>query len=166
MWIPMEPWQVAQLARLSTIEPERVESGLNALWTERPELLEQVTIAGASAGDITPCEAGRILGISQAEAETKIADFNRKSLKRCCLVVCESGVAKLADGGIPVWEVVRVHRKLGSLEKLHQAFGGTSPETLDSALAYAESNREEIDHQIERYEEMVERKRAEYPYAR
>src|ERR1044072_5560616 len=111
MWIPLEPWQLAQLARLSTIEPGRVETALNALWSDRPELLEQVVIAGAAAGDTTIGAAAAMLGTNEAEIEIRVSEFNRRSLKRCCLVVCESGVAKLADGGIPVWGVVRVYRK-------------------------------------------------------
>jgi hypothetical protein len=165
MWIPLEPWQIAQLGRLSTIDPDRIESALNALWKDRPELLEQVVIAGVANGDVSSLCAARQLDLDESEVEKKAAEFNRRSLKRCCLVICESGVAKLADGGIPVWEVVRVYRKLCSMERLQQAFSGVSADTLASALDYAQMNPEEINHQIERYEEMVERRRAEYPYA-
>jgi uncharacterized protein (DUF433 family) len=165
MWIPLEPWQIAQLGRLSTIDPERIESALNALWKDRPDLLEQVTIAGVASGDIPLEVAAHRLALSEAVIEQQVADFNRRSFRRCSLVICESGVAKLADGGIPVWEVVRVYRKLGSIERLQKAFSGASSEALQSALAYAQTNSDEIDHQIEKYEEMVERRRAEYPYA-
>jgi uncharacterized protein (DUF433 family) len=166
MWTPLEPWQVAQLERLSSIDHERVENALNTLWDARPDLLEQVTIAALDQEAISAERSSHILHISLEEVEQKLAEFRRRALKRCCVVVSEGSVAKLADGGLPVWEVVRVYRRLESVDKLQEAFSGVSQQTLESALAYAEANPEEIEQQISRYEQLLERKRAEYPFAR
>jgi predicted HTH domain antitoxin/uncharacterized protein (DUF433 family) len=166
MWTPMEPWQVAQLERLSSIDHDKVESALNDLWDAHPEMLEQITISAIDQEQITLDRGAQILRMSEADVEQKLAEFQRRALKRCCVVVCEGSVAKLADGGLPVWEVVRVFRKLGTFEKLQEAFSGVSLQTLESALAYAELNGAEIEQQIARYEELLERRRAEYPYVR
>jgi predicted HTH domain antitoxin/uncharacterized protein (DUF433 family) len=166
MWTSFEPWQVAELGRLAGIDQERVESAFNALWDCDPELLEQITVSAADQGAVSFERAAQILRVGVAEIEERVASFRRQALKRCCVVVCDGAVAKLADGGLPVWEVVRVHRKLGSVEKLQEAFSGLSHQTLESALSYAEHHPEEIELQISRYEALLERKRAEYPYVR
>lgn len=166
MWTPLEPWQVSQLSRLATVDQDLVESALNMLWDARPELLSQVTIAAVDQEEISVERAASVLRISEGEVEQKLAELRRRSLKRCCVVITEGTVAKLADGGLPVWEVVRVYRKLGTMERLQEAFSGVSHQTLESALAYAEVNPQEIEHQITRYEQLVERRRAEYPSLR
>jgi uncharacterized protein (DUF433 family) len=166
MWTPLEPWQVAQLERLSSVDHDRVEAGLNALWDARPDLLEQVTISALDQEEITIQQAIQILRVAETEIEQKLADFQRRALKRCCVVVSNGSMAKLADGGLPVWEVVRVYRKLETIEKLQEAFSGVSLQTLESALAYAEAHPEEIELQISRYEALLERRKAEYPYVR
>jgi uncharacterized protein (DUF433 family) len=162
MWTSLEPWQVAQLERLSRIDHDRVEAALNALWESCPEMFEQVTIAAIDDGHITLERGAQVLRASIEEIEVALADFRRKGLKRC-LVVTDGSDAKMADGGLPVWEIVRVFRKVGSIEKLQEAFAGISPQTLESALDYAAANSEEIDKQISFYEEQVELRRAEYP---
>lgn len=166
MWTPMEPWQVAQLEHLSQIDHETVERALNDLWAARPELLREVTISAVDRDQLTVLRAAQILSIAPEEVERALADFRRRALKRCCVVVTEGTVAKLADGGLPVWEVVRVYRRLGSIEKLQEAFTGVPLQTLHSALEYAAANAAEIDLQIQRYEDLLERKRTEYPFAR
>lgn len=166
MRTPFEPWQLAQLERLASYDQESVESAMNAIFESRPELFEQVVIGAVDQDQISNARAAQILSVSEEEVDQKLAFLRRRALKRCCVVVCDGSVAKLADGGLPVWEVVRVYRRLGSLERLQEAFFGVSQATLESALAYAEANVEEIDQQINRYEELVERKKAEYPFAR
>jgi uncharacterized protein (DUF433 family) len=165
MWTSMEPWQVAQLERLSRIDHDRVETALNSLWQSCPEIFQQITIAAIDESQITRERGAQILKLSLDDVDQMLADFRRKALKRCCVVVTGGSAAKLADGGLPVWEVVRVFRKVGSMEKLQEAFNGVSPQTLESALEYAEANPDEIEKLISRYEEMVERRRAEYPFA-
>ncbi len=166
MWTSLEPWQLVQLERLAETSPERVERALNILWDADPDLLAEVAIEALDQDEITPDRCSQMLGIALDEVESRLTIHRKKALKRCCVVVAEGAVAKLADGGLPVWEVVRVYRKLGSIEKLQEAFAGVSTQTLDSALAYAKHHPDEIENQINRYEQMLERKRAEYPFAK
>src|SRR5438876_12439919 len=104
MWTSLEPWQIAQLDRLSTTDHDLVESALNCLWDAQPELLEQIAVGAVDQGDVTIERAAQVLGISAQAVEQKLADFRRQALKRCCLVVCGpeqsrmGSVAKLADG--------------------------------------------------------------------
>lgn len=162
----LEPWQVTQLQRLAAVDPERIESALNDLWEIRPDILEQVVTSAVEQEQLSLDRGAKILDVDMEVVERLLADFRRRGLKRCCVVVTEGSVAKLADGGLPVWEVVRVYRKLGSLELLHEAFSGVSPQTLESALAYADQHPDEIDRLIERYEALIVRRKAEYPFAR
>jgi uncharacterized protein (DUF433 family)/predicted HTH domain antitoxin len=164
MWTPLEHWQVVQLERLSSVEHDRVESALNTLWDAHPDLLRDVTVAAIEEGQVTLERGAQLLKVDLAEAERLVADYRRRALRRCCVVVCDGSVAKLADGGLPVWEVIRVYRRLGSFEKLQDAFGNLSRQTLESALAYAAANSAEIENQIAKYEHLIERRRAEYPF--
>jgi hypothetical protein len=165
MWTALEPWQVAQLERLSTVDRDRVESALNTLWEARPDLLSEITISALDQAQVTLERTSQILDIPESEVASRLAEFRRRALKRSYVVVCDGSVAKLADGGLPVWEVVRVYRRLGSVEKLREAFG-LSVQTLESALAYADVNAAEINQQIDRYEALLEKRKAEYPFAR
>ena len=166
MWTSFEPWQMAQLERHASVEPERVERALNALWSSDPELFAQVAIEAVEQSQLEAIRCASMLGISVEDVEARVSEVRRRTLKRYCVVVCDGTVAKLADGGLPVWEVVRVYRKLGSVEKLQEAFASVSAEALESALNYAAAHADEVELQISKYEQILERKRAEYPFAK
>jgi uncharacterized protein (DUF433 family) len=165
MWTPLEPWQVVQLERLSAVDHDRIESALNSVWEAHPDLLREVTLGAVDEGQISSERGQQLLNINEDELTSRVADYRRRALKRCCVVVCDGAVAKLADGGLPVWEVVRVYRRLETFEKLQEAFGNLSRQTLESALEYAAHNAAEIEDQISKYEQLLERRRAEYPFA-
>jgi len=138
-------WQVAELARLGLTDPQRAERALNAVWAAMPGLYEELA---RSAG--IPCDDG---------PETDVASF--------ALVETGGGsVARLADSRIAVWEIVREHRRSGSVEQLIIAFPSVERDELQAAIDYASRNAQEIDMLIERYESMLEQRRAQYPYAR
>lgn len=166
MWTPYESWQVAELERLADQDLDGLEIALNEMWRRRPHLLEQVTLSALDRETITSDHALRILRIDREDLEDKLGQFRKRALKRRCVVVGEGAVARLADGGLPVWEIVRAYRALGSLEALHEAFSGASTQALESALAYAEEHPAEIERQIERYEQLLERRKSEYPRLR
>jgi uncharacterized protein (DUF433 family) len=166
MWTPMEPWQVAQLAHLAEVEPDRVEAALNELWDVRPDLLEQLTLAAYDQQELTADEAAHVLRISVAELDGKLAQYRRRLLKSSLVVASHGRAAKLGDIGLPVWEVVRVHRKLGSMEKLQEAFSGVPRTALEAALTYAEENAAEVERQIFEYEDLLERRLAEHQNVR
>ena|SRR5579862_3151232 len=79
------------------------------------------------------------------------------------IVIAGGEMATLADSGMPVWEVVRVYRRVHSMAKLLEAFSNVDLESLETALAYAESNQDQIDHQIEDYESIVSKRGMEWP---
>ncbi len=160
MWTPFEPWQIAELQRLSERQRDEVESGLNALWESHPELLEEITIGALDRQQISAGRAAQVLGISEPEALRCLARHRRRALRRSCIVLAEGCDAKLADGGLPVWEVVRVYRRVGSVAKLQQSLKGISLETLGAALVYANENAEEIEAQIAAYEAEVQKRSA------
>lgn len=166
MKIPFETWQLAQLERMAVSNPAALERALNSLYEAEPDLCEAIVVGAVDQEEISIPHAAQTLQVSEMEIEEKLAAYRKKNLKQHCVVICEGAVAKIADGGVPIWEIVRVHRQLGCFDKLSEAFTGVSPQMLTSALAYAELNGDEIEIQITRYEQMIERKRAEYPYAR
>lgn len=166
MRIAFEQWQLAQMERLAATQPYLIERVMNACFEADPSLLDELVIGAVHEEQISIEMASRHLNCSEEIVEAKLSAHRRRTLKQHCVVICEGAVAKIADGGVPIWEIVRVHRRLGSLEKLCEAFTGVSQQMLSSALDYAKLNPEEIETQITRYEELLERKRAEYPYAR
>ena len=113
MWTPFEEWQVTQLGRLSKVDREAAESAMNTLWDARPDLLEQLTLAAIDEDQLTVSRGAEVLGISERGIEHKLAAYRRRSLRQQCIVICDGSNAQLADGGLPIWEVVRVYRKLG-----------------------------------------------------
>lgn len=137
-------WQVMELARLGQTDRKRAERALNALWAAMPGLFEELA---RSAG--VPCEEEGLFSPPFALVETSAG-----------------AVARLAESRVAVWEVVRVHRRCGSLEELCAAFPSVERGELEAALIYGEAHEAEIDALIARYESMVEHKRAQYPYAR
>jgi uncharacterized protein (DUF433 family) len=75
-------------------------------------------------------------------------------------------VARLAEARIPIWEIVREFRKLGSVELLREAFPFLTPSELVAAMRYAEAHPSEIEAQIQQFESLIERRKTEYPFAK
>ncbi|MHB8637033.1 MAG: DUF433 domain-containing protein [Fimbriimonadaceae bacterium] len=145
---PYAEWQLTELARLGKSDRARAERVLNALWAAMPGLFEEFAQA-----------AGVTVDVDQPA--------NVPSEPAFALVeTSESSVARLAESRIAVWEVVRAHRQSGSMDALGSAFASVDREALEAALDYGLLHREEIDLLIERYESMIENRRAQYPYAR
>lgn len=166
MWVRIEDWQLAQLERLSQLDPERVETMLNTLWNSYPGLLEELATLAVDKGQITLEAFAVASGISVEEAETRLHAFRNAGFRLETAVVHSQNIARLAKGQVAVWEVVREYRKLGSVEMLKTVFPGLSESELASALRYAERNPDEIQAQIDDYERMLARRRAEYPFAK
>ena len=163
MWTPFEEWQVAQLERLSHVDREATEAALNSLWDARPDLLERLTLSAIDEDQLSLSRAAEVLGISERGVEFKLAAHRRRTLKAQCIVVSDGSNAQMADGGLPIWEMVRVYRILGSIDRVLDSLSGVSRDSLESALAYADRNPDEIEDQIRRYESALEVRRAELP---
>lgn len=77
----------------------------------------------------------------------------------------ETGCARLSGCKIAVWEVVREHRKLGSVDRLCRAFPTLSVEQIDAALDYALSHPGDIEERIVAFEDVLVRRRSAYPFS-
>lgn len=169
MWAKFEPWQLQQLQRLAKLDIERVESLLNTLFLQYPSLYSDLAIAAVDQEQMTVAECADRLGMSEEVIEERRADWRRRMLTTTdtAVVVHEGSksVARLAEGHLSVWEVVREYRKVGTLEALRASFPGVSEVELASALRYAQEHPEEIEEQIQAYERMLAIRRSEYPFA-
>jgi len=167
MWAINEPWQLSQLNRLAGIDSERVETILNTLWKSYPGLYAELAILAVDMEQLSVDECAQRLGITGDEVLQKLIQFRRAAPLDLALVPDRNGhpVARIADFGIAVWEVVREYRKLGSVERLKESFPAVPEAQLAAAMRYAQENTEEIDGQIRAYEDMAGKLRAEYPFA-
>jgi uncharacterized protein (DUF433 family) len=168
MWTVFEPWQLNQLQRLAALDPERAESILNTLWNSYPGLMDDLAIAAVDQEQLSVDRCAQQLGVAPDEVEARLVAFRQRHvrLEKSTVVDESTPVAKLVEGGVAVWEVVRAYRRLGSVERLVEAFPSLSTNELAAALTYAERHPAEIEQQISKYEEAVQKRRAEYPFAR
>ncbi len=169
MWAKFEPWQLLQLQRLAKLDPERVESLMNTLFHQYPSLFSDLAIAAVDQEQMTVAECADRLGASEMIVEERLVEWRRRMITApdTAVVVHEGSksVARLAEGHISVWELVREYRKVGTLEALRSSFPAISEVELASALRYAQEHPEEIEEQIQAYEQMLAMRRSEYPFA-
>jgi len=140
-------WQVTELARLGQTDRQRAERALNALWSAVPGLFEE--LARGAGVPLDGEDASNDARPTFALVETG-----------------NSSVARLTESRIAVWEIVRAHRRTGSIEGLSAAFPSVDRGELEAAIDYGSRNQKEIDLLIDRYESMIENRRAQYPYTR
>lgn len=170
MWTTFETWQLAQLQRLAETDPERVETILNTVWNSYPGLLPDLAIAAVDQEQLSVDSCARLTGEDTSKVEDQLLEFRQKNAKfaydLAVVVDSKSCVAKLAESQVSVWEIVREYRKLGSVERLTESFPSLPKAELAAALVYADQNPGEIEEQISKYEEILHKKRAEYPFMR
>lgn len=170
MWTTFEPWQLAQLKRLAETDPERVETILNTIWNSYPGLLPDLAIAAVDQEQLSVDSCAHLTGVESAKVEELLVEFRQKNTRFdydwAVVVDNKSCVAKLVESQVAVWEIVREYRKLGSVERLTEAFPSLPKSELAAALVYADQNPREIEQQISKYEEILHKKRAEYPFMR
>ena len=140
-------WQVTELAKLGQTDRQRAERALNALWSAVPGLFEELARAAGIQNDAE--DTSDATGPAFALVETG-----------------DGSVARLTESRIAVWEIVRAHRRTGSIEGLSAVFPSVDRAELEAAVDYGSQNQHEIDLLIDRYESMIENRRAQYPYAR
>ena len=157
-----------QLQRLAKLDPERVESLLNTLWIQYPGLFEELAIAAVDQEMLSVDECSGLLSIPAWGVDEKLIQYRR------CMGPVESAVvhddshkhvARLANGQVAVWEVVREYRKMGSVERLRESFPGVSEGELAAALRYAQEHSDEIEALSREYADVLALKRASYPFA-
>lgn len=165
-WSTFAPWQASQLLRLASFDPERAETIMNTLWAMYPSLRAELAISAVDAGELTVTEAAETLGIEIDEVERKLEAFQmqRRECAHSRIIETQRGPC-VDEAHVAVWEIVREYRKLGSVERLTEAFPSLTHGQLGAALAYARAHPEEIELAIARYEETRQRKREEYPFS-
>lgn len=167
MWAKVERWQLRQLERLAYSDPDRGETVMNTLWRSFPGLYSELAISAVDQEMLSIEDCGELLTIPEAEVEERLMAFRGRKAQFDQAVVLAPGsrVAKLADGRVAVWEVIREYRRLGSVESLRGAFPSITESDLVTAIRYAEANPAEIEALINEYEEVLAKRRAEYPFA-
>lgn len=168
MWSKVETWQFRQLERLGSADPDRAETILNTVWRSFPGLLGELAIGAVDQEELSVQDCAELLNVAEHEVEERLVAYRRRTERFDFAVVHDrdTQIAKLPDGKIAVWEIIREFRKLGSVEKLRQAFPGVSEADLASAFRYAEGHSREIEQLIDDYEERMAKMRAEYPFAK
>jgi uncharacterized protein (DUF433 family) len=168
MWKVYEPWQLDALKRLGEADPERVETLLNTLWNSYPHLFEELAIVAVDGEALNVQQVAERLATTPESVSERVDRRRRADVVQGLAVVHDEfgKVARLAEGRVAVWEIVREYRKLGSVERLTAAFPWLSTSELAAALSYAEQHPGEVEAQISQYEEILEKRRVEYPFAR
>lgn len=163
----LSQWSLCELCRLADRDPQRADRIVEALWTTHPRLLGELAISGVDHGMITAEQAAEVLGVSTEEVQSRVDTF-RKSERPSAPIVEDdgTGVALLAEGHVPVWEVVREYRKTHEMDDVAKAFPALTIAELEAAVAYGNERPDEIDNLIVKYENMQDRKRTEYPFAK
>ncbi|HVL37914.1 MAG TPA: hypothetical protein VM328_00860 [Fimbriimonadaceae bacterium] len=151
---------------MGQLDPERAETILNTLWCVQPGLLDELAVSAVDQEELSIGECASLLEISAEQVEERLIAFRRRVQLVDLCVVRDRDVAKLAQGQVAVWEVVREYRKLGSVIRLKEAFPALSEGELAAALIYAEEHPAEIEDKINEFETMVVRRRAEYPFVK
>lgn len=142
---------------------------LNTLWRQYPELFDELAISAVDQEQLSIDACASLLDIEPRAVEDRLLAFRRIAVPFDSAVVHDDSVkhvARLANGQIAIWEIVREFRKLGSAEKLRDSFPGVPEGELAAALRYAQAHTDEIDAMITEYEEVLAKRRAVYPFAR
>jgi uncharacterized protein (DUF433 family) len=160
-------WALGELCRMAKRDPQRANRIVEALWAAHPRLLNELAISAVDHGEISAEDAAEALGISTEEITSRVESFRRSERPTAPIVEDDgTGVARLGEGHVPVWEVVREFDKTNSLDEVAKAFPALTGAELAAAIDYGVEHHEQIHNLIEKYESMQDRKRAEYPFAK
>jgi uncharacterized protein (DUF433 family) len=161
-------WTLLQLDRMTRNFPERVEEAIQTLLEADPALRDDLVLGAVDQEQLTLEQAADYLGLSLTEVEIRLTQFREAMLIREIKVEKDAahGVARLSTGGLTVWEIVRELRRVGSEEGLMGQFPSLSRDELAVALKYADEHQSEIESEINRYDAVVQRRQAEYPFAK
>lgn len=159
--LAFEAWQLEQLAHLAASDPSRVERALEAVWKSDPELFRFVVLSAVDSRQISYERGAEILGMTTAEVEASLESLRKDaSWEQYIEFDEESSTARMVANHVPVWEVVREHRRLGSVAELCETFPSLSKGALAAALRYAEAHAPEIQAKIVAYESYLDKRRA------
>lgn len=163
---PICQWALCALCQIAERDPQRGDRILESLWSTHPRLIGELAVAAVDQGELSADEAAAVLQVSPEEVLSRVEAFRTSDRPNAPIVVDDLGVARLAEGHVPVWEVVREHRKTGSFRALERAYPALTRPELDAALSYGKENAAEVERLITTYDAMLGKKLAEYPFAR
>lgn len=168
MWTSLENWQLTQLMRMATLDPDRVETLMNHLFGLQPTLLTELAIAAVDQEELSVAQAAAVTGLSEEMVEQQLFAYRHREVRAEAVIVVDEdrNLARLAEGQVAVWEIVRAYRQKGSVAELTRIFPGLTMRELMAALTYAESHPDEIEERIQQFEDMRQRRQIEYPFTR
>lgn len=162
-------WALPTLERLGRNHPEKIDELLEAVRSARPDLFDELHLMGVEHGVLSREEAADRLDADPGTVETRLQVY-REALtfeSESQLIDHDRfGVAHILGKHVKVWEVVREYRRTDGVEAMSPAFPGLSEGELRAALIYAGRHPDEIGGQIRAYEEVQERNKAAYPFAK
>ena len=161
--IALESWQFSELQRLAQTDKIKAEEILNSIWQKFPEVFQQLAISAVDHETLSVQKCSELLGLTHGEVIDK-RSAHRGDATHTLIVIDEKKVARLADCGVAVWEIVREYRNSGSVDRLENAFPSLSRADLVAAMRYAQENPAEIEAQILQYENLRSKVRTEYPF--
>jgi uncharacterized protein (DUF433 family) len=162
-------WLIPQLERLGKTDSRRIEELLDVVRAYRPDLLDELALMAVEHGQLTHEEAAEILGSDTVVVAIRLQtlrDAFDEAVQGQTIVKDKNGVAKIDGKPVSVWEVVREYRRTDSVDAMKGALGSLTESEIRAALVYAGRNPDEIGAQIRAYEEVVERSKAAYPFAK
>lgn len=163
-----DPWLVSQLVRLAKANPLRYETFARRLQANQPDLYEELALMAVESGQISEDEAAAFLETDSGNVAVRLDIYRQVGegeTKGILIETDEHGIARLADTGVTVWEIVHKYRALGSIEALKESYPSLTDGELRAALRYADRNAQEIEDHIAEYEKILERTRAAYPFS-
>jgi uncharacterized protein (DUF433 family) len=146
-----------------------MDAVVEALRRGCPTLFEDAVLCGVESGEVSLDEAARILGSEPLVLEWRLDGRMERSTgdpDEALIDRDAQGTARIVGKQVAVWEVVREFRAAGSVGGLRAAFPNLSEHEVRAALAYAGRYPDEVAEKIRAYEEMQERARSAYPFAK
>lgn len=161
-------WSTLQLQRMTRFFPERVDEAMHRLFELDPQLRNELVIGAVDQEMLTVQQAADYTGIPPEEIELRLVEFRTLMAQRDVRIekLSEKAVARVVGAGISVWEIERERRRVHSTEVLRDSFPALSKNEIELALAYAQDHADEINSAIERYEQVLARRQAKYPFAK
>lgn len=162
-------WILPQLERLARSHPERLDDLLESLRATHPDLFDELHLMAIEHGQLSRAEVASKLGADPSSVEARLQAYRDAMTFSTESQVIEKdrhGVARIADKQITVWEIVREYRRTDEVDAMRSAFPGLTEGEIRAALIYAGRNPDEIGAQIRLYDELLERNKAAYPFAK
>lgn len=152
----VEHWMLPQMRRLAKAKPEAFDQVLVHLREFQPALYEELCLMAVEHGELSADNCAVCLATDVSSLAVRLEIYRQDASENgdpVMIEVDEQNVARLAVARVTVWEIVREHRKFGSLEALQETYTSLTKSELRAALSYASRHEDEIESKIRAYEE-------------